>query len=120
MTTHIDRLRKAYAITVGGKLLAGAGSYRVGAVAVVMPDEFSATARRSDAKRAAENVWPWRKRLASTTGGWLRASRGRRETEKGGQSKQHAPFSFWCESGICSHLIGPVQKEQSHDRYRSP
>ena len=44
MTTHFNRLSSAYALTLGDRLLPGAGVYGVGAVASVMPDEASARA----------------------------------------------------------------------------
>jgi hypothetical protein len=44
MTTHFDRLSNAYAITLGDRLMPGAGVYGVGAVTPVMPDEVSARA----------------------------------------------------------------------------
>ena len=44
MTDHFEKLRNAYAITVGGNLFAGGGVYPAGAVAAVMPDEFGARA----------------------------------------------------------------------------
>ncbi len=44
MTTHFTRLSNAYAITLGSRLLPGAGAYGVGAVASVMPDESRARA----------------------------------------------------------------------------
>jgi hypothetical protein len=44
MNSHFDRLSNAYAITLGDRLLPGAGAYGVGAIACVMPDESSAQA----------------------------------------------------------------------------
>ncbi len=44
MTTHFSRLSSAYAITLGDRLLPGAGAYGVGAVASVMQDEAGARA----------------------------------------------------------------------------
>jgi len=44
MTDAFERLRKAYAIEVGDRLLAGVGLNSLGAVAVVMPDATSAHA----------------------------------------------------------------------------
>ena len=44
MTDHFDKLRKAYAITLGDRLMPGAGIYGVGAITVVMPDEDTASA----------------------------------------------------------------------------
>lgn len=42
MATHFERLSSAYAITVGGRLLPGAGGYGMGAVAPVAPNERAA------------------------------------------------------------------------------
>ncbi len=44
MTAYFDRLRDAYAITLGERLMPGAGVYGVGAIAPVMPDKVSAQA----------------------------------------------------------------------------
>ncbi len=44
MNPHFSRLASAYAITLGDRLLPGAGTYGVGAVASVLPDEASARA----------------------------------------------------------------------------
>src|SRR5687767_8275083 len=44
MSGHFDRLRNAYAITLGDRLMPGAGIYGVGAITAVMPDENSASA----------------------------------------------------------------------------
>lgn len=44
MTAHFDKLRDGYAITLGDRLMPGAGAYGVGAIAPVMPDKVSAQA----------------------------------------------------------------------------
>jgi hypothetical protein len=44
MTDQFDKLRNAYAITLGERLMPGAGSYGVGAITVVMPDKQAARA----------------------------------------------------------------------------
>lgn len=44
MTSSFDRLSSSYAITLGERLLPGAGAYGIGAVASVMPTESSARA----------------------------------------------------------------------------
>ena len=44
MTDQFDKLRNAYAITLGDRLMPGAGVYGVGAITAVMPDEATARA----------------------------------------------------------------------------
>jgi len=64
----------------------------------------------SDAKRAAENVWEWRKRLASTPpedGCGRAAAAGKQRRAASLSSMRRFPFGV---NRICPHLIGPVHR----------
>src|SRR5262245_21477978 len=56
MATAFDRLRSAYGIAVGNSLLPGAGTYTVGAIALVLPDEASANKWVRDNREAIESL----------------------------------------------------------------
>ena len=89
MGEHNDKLRDAYAVTLGEVLLAGIGSYTVGGVAFVAPDEVSASAWIEQHQDDLGSLERGEAGLVRVGDPWRFMRRAAREGLAGGTTRHH-------------------------------